>query len=61
VFSIEAVKGFIEGMAEFGLQTERIGSTLGISNQSVVELGGFAKLTGTDVDGLARNTPLQTW
>lgn len=52
-FSIEAVTAFIEKMAELGLQTERTAAMLGISAQSVVEMGGIAKLTGTSVEGLA--------
>jgi hypothetical protein len=52
-FSIDAIKGFVEGMAELGLQTERIGATLGLSNQQVVELSGFARLTGSSIESLS--------
>ena len=51
--SLEGLKSYIESMAELGLQTERTAAILGISNQAVVELSGFAKITGTDIGSLS--------
>jgi hypothetical protein len=52
-FSAEGIKSFVESMAQLGLNTERTEATLGLSNDEVVQLSGFAKLTGTDVDSLS--------
>lgn len=52
-FSVEAVKQFVESMAELGLATEKIAAQLGLSNQQTVELSGMAKLAGADVNRLA--------
>ena len=52
-FTLKGIEGFVENMAALGLQTEKVGATLGLSNAQVVALSGFAKLTGTDVESLA--------
>lgn len=52
-FSAEGVKSFIESMAQLGLSTQRTATSLGLSNQKVIELSGFAKLTGSDIDTLS--------
>jgi hypothetical protein len=51
--SIEGIKSFVESMGELGLQTERTMATLGISSESVGQLAGTAKLSGTSMEGLS--------
>lgn len=52
-FTADALKEFVLSMAELGEKTERTAAMLGISVQSALQLQGAAKLTGTDMDGLA--------
>lgn len=52
-FTVEGIKQYIEAMAELGLQTERTAAMLGLSTEDTVQLGGVAKLTGTDMETLA--------
>lgn len=52
-FGVHALIHFAENMAEIGLQSERTAAMLGITTSAVGELSGIAKLTGTDMGGLA--------
>lgn len=51
-FSIEGIATFAENMAALGEKIENIKYSMGLSSQSVVELAGVAKLTGTSIDQL---------
>jgi hypothetical protein len=51
--SIEGLKTFVESMAELGEKTTSTAAVLGASNQQVIELSGFAKLTGTTIEDLS--------
>jgi hypothetical protein len=53
LFAAEKLVEFTKSMGELGEQTERLALTLGVSTESVGELSGLAKLTGTNVESLA--------
>src|ERR1051326_6063198 len=53
--SLEGFKSFVEGMASLGTQTEVSMARLGMSAENVGLLGGVAKITGTDFEGLERS------
>lgn len=53
VFSIDAISTFVESMATMGSKLESISFGMGASMQSVVELAGIAKITGTTIDQLS--------
>jgi len=52
-FSVEAMKQFVETMAELGEQTEIMMARLGLSADAVVNLSGVAKLTGSSIEGMS--------
>lgn len=54
-FSLEAIKRFIESMAELGEQTERTANIFGISTQKVGELNFLASATGGSAQDLVRS------
>ncbi|MEI9917090.1 MAG: hypothetical protein WDN29_16305 [Methylovirgula sp.] len=51
-FSVDAVKEWVEGMAEAGETAENVSHQLGISAAQASQLSAEATLTGTDVQGL---------
>lgn len=50
--TIRGVEDFVGHMADLGSQTESVASRLGVSNEKVVELTGFAKLGGESIQEL---------
>jgi hypothetical protein len=51
-FAVEKLAGFVERMAELGLQTERTMAQLGLTSEQVGIFNGMATLTGTSVEGM---------
>lgn len=44
---------FVKGMGELGEQTERMAMTLGVSTESIGQLGAIAAMTGTSTESMA--------
>src|SRR5579883_2930001 len=53
-FGVDAIKNFVERMADLGAQTERTAAILGLSNQKVIELSGYAELGNESIGDLAQ-------
>ena len=52
-FSVDKIVEFVKSMGELGESVERMGAMLGVSNASVLQMEGVAKLTGTSMEALA--------
>lgn len=53
MFTVKEILEFINRMGEIAEKTESFAAVLGISTESVGQLSGIAKLTGTDMESLA--------
>jgi hypothetical protein len=51
--TVDAIKEWIASTTEAAEHTERLSAQLGASTTEIQEIGGAAKLTGTDVDAMA--------
>lgn len=51
--TLNAMDGFVRGMAEAGLRSEQLGAQLGVTGSKLGEMKAIAKLTGVDMDVLA--------